>query len=361
MKKIALIDIYEAKITDNLEVDGELKYDLYAFNQTTHGYELSEKIENPQPESFKGISEFYLSLPVALLNFRILELPFNDREKLLKVIPFELNDLVIGGSGNIIYDFITLSISENNNKIFVTYIEKKTLFYILKKIQSIGIDPPIITSIELGKIIREKKEDIAPKLIAFEPISEEERIKSAIEEIVSPLLNLRTGEFTYTKDKETYLKKVKLTLILLILLAFLVNAILGLRIFIAKDEISSIKKDMRSVYSSLFPADKKITDELYQMKSHMKNIKDKADILIGINTLEHMVKLSDKRSKGVVVEELSIEKDMITIKGEAGSMGDLDELKKNLSDKYQNVSISDMKPLSENKILFTLIIKEKLL
>lgn len=361
MKKIGFIDLRATKITNNVKNDLELEYYLYIFNKTIDGYELIKKIENTQTESFKDIDEFYLSLPVNILNFRILEFPFTDREKLLKVIPFELDNLIIGGIANIVYDFTTLATINDDNKILVGYLDKKILAVILKKLLTYGFDPRIITSIELGKIIRDKKKDIASELLSPEIISEEDRVASAIEELKSSILNLRTGEFAYTKDKEKNLQKIKLTLILLIALAFIVNAILGFRIFVANDEMSSIKKEMRNIYSSLFPTDKKITDELYQMKSHMKNIKDKADILVGINTLEHMLKLSDKKSKGIVVEELNIEKEIITIKGEASSMVDLDELKKSLSDNYQNVAISDMKPLSENKILFTLVIKEKLL
>lgn len=359
MKKIGFIDLYDAEISGITETDIGIKYSLYIFNETSEGYELLSKAENPQQESFKEVSEFYLSLPAGFLNFRILEFPFAEKEKLRKVIPFELDNLIIGGSGSIIYDFTVLDAFGDNNKILAAYIDKKKLDNIIKKFASFNIDPHTITSLELARIIRDKGENIASELIAPQKISDEDRINSAIAELKSPVLNFRTGEFAYRKDIEKYSKKVKLMLILLISLVFIINAILGLRIFITNNEISSIKQEMRNLYSSLFPADKKITDELYQMKSHMKNIKEKADILIGVYPLEHLIDLSNKKSKGIVVEELNLEKEIFTIKGEAASMSDLDEMKKSLSEKYHNVSISDMKPLSENKILFTIIIKDK--
>ncbi len=357
MEKIGFIDIYDAEISGSIETEFGIKYYLYIFNQTSEGYKLLSKTENPQQESLKEVSEFYLSLPAAFLNFRILEFPFAEKEKLCKVIPFELDNLIISGSGSIIYDFTVLDAFGDNNKILAAYIDKKKLGDIIKKIASLNIDPHTITSLELGRIIRDKRENIASELVAPEKIPDEDRINSAIAELKAPTINLRTGEFAYRKDIEKYSNKIKLMLILLISLAFIINAILGLRIFITNNEISSIKQEMRNVYSSFFPADKKITDELYQMKSHMKNIKEKADILIGVYPLEHLIDLSNKKSKGIVVEELNLEKEIFTIKGEAASLSDLDEMKRSLSEKYQNVSISDIKPLSENKILFTIIIK----
>ncbi len=361
MKKIGFIDLYSALDTNNHDKGDRLAYCLYIFNEISHGYELLEKVENPETEQIEELKEFYLSLPVKLLNFRILEFPFREKEKLHKVIPFELESLIIGNSNSLIYDFTVLDNIDVNNKIFVAYLEKNKLAHIIKKLSEIGIDPVAITSLELSHIIRHKKDNIAVELIRYESISEEERISSAIEELKSPMLNFRTGEFAYTKALDKYSKKIQLMLVLLISLVFVVNAIIGFRIFITNKEISHIKQQMRTLYSSLFPDDKKITDELYQMKSHMKTIREKADILVGIYALEHLQNLSNKKLKGIAIEELNLEKEIITIKGHADSMSNLDEMKKSISDLYNNVSIADIKRLSENKIMFTIIIKEKTL
>lgn len=360
MKKVALIDLYDQDIKEKLSTNNDFKYTLYIFNETSQGYELQKKVEDLSSESLAGIKYFYLSLPTELLNFRILELPFVDRKKLHKIIPFELSNLILSEINSIVYDFTALDSSENGNKILVSYIDKKIIKDIIERFKFRGIDIYVITSVELRHILEEKKENIASLLISPQILSEEEKIKTAASEIEAATINLRTGEFAYTRDIEKSGRMFKLMLLLLICLSIVINGALALRIITSKNEISSLKDQMRGVYSSLFPADKKIADELYQMKSHMKNLREKADILIGVNPLELMVNISAVKPKGIIFEEISLDREVITLKGETASMNDLDALKKSLSEKYSDVSASDIKPLSESKILFTLIIKDKL-
>lgn len=357
MKKIGFIDLHDPDIREKLETNNEIQYALYVFSETGHGFEILKKVETPSPEYLREISDFYLSMPIELLNFRILEFPFAEKEKIRKVITFELDNLILGGVSSIIYDFTVLDDSGDNKKVLAAYMDKKIMGEILKRFLPIGIDPYVITSLELCHILKEKKENIASELIAAETVPDEDKIKTAIEELRTNSINLRTGEFAYTKDAEKSGKMIKLMLILLIALAFVVNANLTFKIIISKNELSSLKLQMKSMYSSLFPADKKITDELYQMKSHMKNIKEKADILIGINPLNLMANLSHQKPKSVMFDEINLDREIITIKGEAASMGDLDAMKKSLTEIYYNISVSDIKPLSENKTLFTIIIK----
>jgi type II secretory pathway component PulL len=357
MKKIGFIELYDSDIREKLTTNSGFNFSLYVFHETKNGYELFKRLEDLKDESLKGIEHFYLSIPVGALNFRILEFPFADREKIKKVIPFELGNLILGGIESVIYDFTVLDALENSNKTLITYIDKKIIGSILERFKKSGIDIYVITSLELRHILEGNKEDFASMLVTSKAISEEEKIKIAMSEINAPTINLRTGEFAYTKDVEKSSKMLKLMLALLICLAIVINANLAFRIITSKSETSSLKGQMRTVYSTLFPADKKITDELYQMKSHMKSLKEKSDILIGINPLDLMVNLSEKKPKGIVFDEISLDRDVITLKGEAVSMSDLDVMKKGFSEIYSNVSVSDIKPVSENKILFTLITK----
>jgi len=359
MKKIGFIELYDTDIKQKLSTNSSFNFALYLFQETKNGFELFRKVEDLKEESLRGIEHFYLSLPVEVLNFRILEFPFADKEKLQKVIPFELGNLVLVGIESIVYDFKILNASEAANKTLIAYTDKKIISAIVERFKLNGIDIYAITSLELGHILGDNKEGIASLLITPQALSEDEKIKTAMGEINAPTINLRTGEFTYTKDVEKSNRLLKLMVVLLICLAIVINANLAFRIITSKSEISSLRGQMRAVYSSLFPTDKKITDELYQMKSHMKSLKEKSDILIGVNPLDLMVNLSEKKPKGIVFDEISLDKDVIALKGEAVSMSDLDTMKKGVSEIYSNVSVSDIKPVSENKILFTLIIKEK--
>ncbi|MCX7913030.1 MAG: hypothetical protein N2511_00440 [Thermodesulfovibrionales bacterium] len=361
MRKIGVIDIFEITEDENTKTITNFNYHLYIFQQTNNNYELIRVIKEPHRESFKEAVDYYLSLPITLLNFRILEFPFSDKEKLRKVIPFELDNLIIHSGSKVVFDFKTLNVMEDKNKILVIFVEKNILSSILDKLSPLGIVPYLISSIELSKILREKVDNLAYELISPVEISGEDRIKAVKEELISPIFNLKTGDFAYTKDLEIFLRKLQLTITLIIVLVFVINLILGVRIFTTHRDISLIKNQMRNIYSTTFPEDRKIFDELHQMKSHLKNIKEKADILIGVSPLEHLLKMSEKKINGITIEELNFEREFFTIKGEANSLVNLDELKKNLSEKYQEVSISETKTVAQNKILFTMLIREKVL
>lgn len=361
VKKVGFIDIYDLETDDSEKTIVGFKYHLYIFQESVDNYETIEIIETPEAIHFKKLKECYISLPIELLNFRILEFPFSEREKLEKVIPFELSNLILSGSDNIVFDFKILNSAKGSYRILVIYIEKNNLSFILSKFSSFGVDPYVITSIEAGKILREETDRFAFSLVSFVKPVKEERIDFAIQELKCPTFNLRTGDFKYTKNIENLFKKIKPTLILLIILLLVVNLIFGLRIYATSKETSSIKHQIRDIYSSMFPEEKRIVDELYQMKSHLKNIRDKANILIGVAPLEHLSKMSEKKMKGILIEELNIEKEFLTIKGEAHSLENLDEFKKTLDEKYQDVSISETKRVSDNKILFTILVKDKLL
>jgi hypothetical protein len=89
----------------------------------------------------------------------------------------------------------------------------------------------------------------------------------------------------------------------------------------------------------------------------MKEIKDKGDALIGAQPLQFLLDLSQKTPQGILFYEIAIDKDLITMKGEASSMDDVDKAKTRLSEVLKDVSVSDMKPSTAGKTLFTLVAK----
>lgn len=351
MKKIGFIDF-------NSKNSG----DVYLFTGRNGRYELESSTEYSEDVTaaligLTDVSEFHLSLPVELLNFRILKLPFSDRGKLLKVIPFELESLMMESSENVVFDAVVLGGSGDTFEVLVTYIEKGVFKDILMKLASLNIDPPVVTSIELQNIIRGERKDIAIRLTNPEKLSHEDRIDAARNEILSNTVNLRRGAFAYTKDVEETKRTIKMTFALFILLALAINIFLAFRIATTNNEASSLKRELRNIYTALFPGEKKVTDELYQMKSHMKELKEKGDALIGVYPLQFLLDISQKTVQEAAFNELSMDRDLITMKGEASSMADVDKMKAGLSKFLANVSVSDIKPLTSGKIFFAVVAK----
>lgn len=354
MKKVGFIDINSIK-------DGRQEGKIYVFAGRPGAYELESSAEYASDRAFplnaSDIADFTLSLPLELLNFRVLNLPFSDREKLRKVIPFDLANLLMERSEDVVFDATVLGPSGDNVDVLVTYIEKGVLKEILGVLSSLQVDPQVATSLELQAGMREGTEGIASRLMDQGRLTPEERTAAAKNELLNHTINLRTGSFAYTKDTEKTKKKLMMTAALLVALALLINAYLTFGILTAKSKASSVRRDMRSLYTALFPAEKVITDELYQMKSHMKEIREKGDALIGVHPLPLLLDLSQKNLQGVSFNEIGFGKDLITMKGEVPSMSDIDRVKTRLSEFLKDVSVSDIKPSAGDKTLFTVVAK----
>ena len=354
MKRVGFLDLTSG-------AGEKLAGTLHLFNAGSGKYEFEKSFPYPGEDAsalnVSDISEFFLSLPVELLNFRILKLPFDDREKLLKVIPFELETLIMESAETVVFDAMVLGGSGDTFDVLVTYIEKRVLKEILENLASRGIDPEIVTSLELRAALRGGTEDIAPRLVNPEKLDPDQRMKAAGEELLNHTMNLRTGPFAFTKDLEKTRKTLKTTVTLLILLALVINAYLAFGIIASKGEASSLRRELRNAYTALFPTEKKITDELYQMKSHMKEIKEKGDALIGAQPLQFLLDLSQKTPQGIMFYEIVLDKDLITLKGEASSMAEVDKARMRLSEVLKDVSVSDIKPSTGGKTLFTLVAK----
>ncbi|MCX8030622.1 MAG: hypothetical protein N3A59_03445 [Thermodesulfovibrionales bacterium] len=363
MRKAGFVEIKPLNLPDKQNTNDELIYILHIFTETKNGYELIKSVDTPTTSDFQELDFYYLSLPIKLFNFRLLEFPFKEKDKLKKVIPYELDRYTLGGSKELVYDHLLLKEKEKNlYEILVAYIDKKILTKIIKKISDIAeLKPLSVTSLELTHFFNKHKDALAFALLNIEESTSEDNktmLSNAIETLQKYPLNFYPEEVAYLQKTTKETKKINLLLTLLLLFFLSININLGFKIFIKNAEVSNLKNQIRTIYTSTFPEDKKISDELYQIKSHMKNISEKANILVGTNVLEHLRKLSNKEKKGIVVEELNIEKEMITIKGVANSISELDDLKKSLSNFYREISLSDIKTINENKVLFTITIKE---
>lgn len=351
MKNIGFIDLTSKQ-------SGE----IYLFRGRAGGYELEKTMNyngegSSQFPDLTGIGEYYLSIPLEMLNFRMMKLPFSEKEKIIKVIPFELGALLMESADYVVFDAMVMGGGENGFDVLVTYVEKGMLQEVLAQLSSLNIDPQVVTSLELQAIARNGTGDVAVRLMNPPPLDRDARISAARNELSRHTINLRTGPFAYTRDREKVKKRLKVTFVLSLLLALAINSYLIFGIVSAKTEASSLRKDIRNMYTTLFPNEKKVADELYQMKSHMREIKEKGDALLGVHPLRSLLDLSQKTVQGVAFNEIVLDKELSTMKGEASSMDDIDKMKTRLSVPRTDVSVSDIKLLPSGKTLFTVVIK----
>jgi type II secretory pathway component PulL len=355
MERIGFIDLRDGFNEDA----GEIPVHLFGKGRGTYEYEKTVQLKPASPDNGLGedISGVCLSLPLHILNFRVVRLPFSDRDKLKGVIPFELGGLLLDGAEEIVFDSIILGGSGKEYDILVAYVGKKMLGEILAHLSSMQFDPRFVTSIELQAALGDGKNDIGSHLMNLRSLTEEEMINAAMGELTAPTLNLRTGPFAYTRESKKIRKTLRVTAFLLLFLALAVNGDLLLRFASAKNELASVKKEMRAMYSALFPGEKRVADEIYQMKSHMKEIRDRGTAVSGISPLRLLSELSREKMEAARLDEIRFEGGLITLKGEASSMEAMNGVKARLSGFLKDVSLPDMKPSADGKVRFTIVAK----
>jgi hypothetical protein len=311
--------------------------------------------------TFEDIEESYLSLPLSILNFRTIELPFNDMERVREVLPFELEGLTLDSPEDFVFDACPLGGHNRRYKFLAVYIMKENLRRILEKLRVLKVDPRIVTSIELTSLISSSlsDEEIAHLILNPKQINDEDRINMAIKEIKKPAINLRKGEFFYRAETEKTKRSLKFTAILFALIMLVFLSDMTLRIVSIKREISSVKNEIRKSYISIFPHEKKVTSELYQIKAHLKELREKERSFIGVSPLQFLLDLTRIIKHGISFTEITIDRQRIVLKGECGSLSDVQQIKNSLEYFLTDVNISDVNPLSQNRTVFTITAKEK--
>ena len=342
--------------------EGQLS--TYLFEVRAGKYELRESKRYPVSGRYdfsldavpEGIENVYLSLPLAFLNFRVIDLPFPDNERIREILPFELDGMILGGSKNVVIDSIVVGSSDGKYQVLAVYLEKSVLRKILERFKTFGVEPVFVTSLGLRPVL---KDFALTNLLSPATPGEEDSIALATGEMKHPTINLRRDEFSYTRDIERTRKSLRVTAVLLVLMALVMTGALVLRIVSSHAEIISIKNEMRKQYQEVFPDEKNIVNELYQLKSHLKELKGKEDVFIGADPLGVLFKLSQIDRQGAVINEIATDRTNITIKGEAQSLSVIQQLQSKLKDVFDDLSISDSRSSAQGRMLFTITAREK--
>jgi len=376
MKRIAVIDIHPQNpmcrahlASGEFDKFGNDTSAVYLFRNSGREYTYENTLNYDSLADLRDIDAFYLSIPANMLDFRILKVPFSDKEKITRILPLELDNLVMGGSRTIVFDSIVVGGDETSWDVLVIYIQKEILTQVLAEFSQKNVDPRVVTSLDLDPMVNAGKDSepgiSAENLVAFlihpRNWEEKQRIAAAQKELSAPHINLRTGPFSYRKDAEKTGKVFKMAAVLAFLLVLVIHANLLFQTVMAKKEAAALAKEMSTSYRQLFPDEKKTMDKLYQMKSHMREITEKENELSGVGTLQFLLELSKDREANVIYTDISIEKRLIKMKAEAPSLEDLDKTKRKLTEFLPSASISDVRPESSGKVLFTVVAKDSTL
>lgn len=301
------------------------------------------------------IDESFLSLPLSMLDFRIMELPFADIKKIKEVLPLELENVILDGSSSVVFDARIVG----PGKVLVIYIRKEKLAGILKSLKSLGLDPRVVTSLELSSALEgsTSEEELSRLLISPTTLDENERVNLAVRETGTPVINLRSGDLVYTADTEKTGRSLMWSQVLLAMLFIVFFSDMAFRIITVRKDITSTRDAIRKTYMGLFPQEKKVSDELYQLKAHFKEMKEKENSYLGVSPLRLLLDLTKFKVPGLSFSEITIDKERLILKGECNSLSDVQLLKGKLDVFLLDVTVTDAKPGQKGRTLFAVTAK----
>jgi len=344
--------------------DGKEKLALYVFEKQGNRSEYTGTAEVPADGGLTasslaalvkdGMQQIYLSVPFSLLTLREMTFPFSDKAKIRDTISFELEGLLLGSVNDYSIDHIITEYIDSGCRALAVCIEKTKLGEIIDVFSSAGLEPRVITSIDLrlsGGRSESLLEGLNPDAGA--------RAGAAGEEIMSPLLNLRQNELAYTGDIERSKRALRLTASLLLALMLMLGAHVTLKFIAGKKESSRLNQELTSVYQSVFPEDKKIIDPVRQFKGNINLLKEKKAVLGGIPVLDALNNIANLKNRSITLNEFSADGKNLIIKGTAAAFEEVDSFRNSLSPAYDGVKILNSDATADRKINFTIIMQEK--
>jgi hypothetical protein len=350
---------------DSVFIDwtGENLY-LYTFKREGSRYTLTDshslKIEGElKPESLHslvttGIEDIYLSVPLNLLTLREQSFPFSGKEKIRDTLSYELEGILLGSPADYSIDYIITESNDTGSKVMAVCLERNRLKEIIDMLSSEGLEPKVITSLDLrlaeGKSERLFKETISDREI---------RAEAALEEILHPSINLRQDGLAYKGDLIKFSKGLRLTATLAIILLITLGATLTLRIAALNKEHKFLTNKIQGIYHKVFPEDRKIIDFERQFKGNVNMLMKKKAALGGIPVLDILRDIALHKDNGITLHEFNADGKNLIIKGIAESFKDVESLKNSLSSVFQEVKVVDSGATADKKINFTVVMREK--
>lgn len=307
------------------------------------------------------IEESCLSLPLDMLDFRVLELGLEDIDKIRAVLPFELEGIILGDPAEIVFDAKVLGSANGAQKVLAVYTGNARLRSLLEGLRAMDVDPRSVTSIDLASALQSYRsiEELSEMLLGHRLDDEGRRLQGALAEATHSTVNLRMGEFSYAGESERVKRSLRFTAAAFALLMLLVAGDFALKTYLLHKETGSVEKGILSVYGEIFPGEKPASAAglTYKIKSRLREMQDQADFLSGVAPLDFLLELEQMKVSGLVYTEITLGKEGISLKGEASALGQVEEAKTKLEGILSDVTIADTGRSARDRILFTISAK----
>ncbi len=354
----AFFDLKDTRSGTVYVFDG--KKEAQPFSSIPFTIDAQGKLAPAPGEQVPAVEDVCLGLPLSMLGFRLVEFPFTGMEKIRHALPFELEGMVLKGLDEIVWDVVPVGETEGVQKVLAVYTEKKALRAIIDSLKEAGLEPSAVTSAELARVLEAGGSDISGALLAPPPSAQEERVALARDELSrpKPAINLRTGELQYSKPREEFGRRMKTAFVLasLLLLAFSIKS--AVSVYFLNREAGAMERQMGRSITRMMPGhgSGNIEVSLMELEGGLAELKREKAGFGGLSPLEDLKKLSLHKAGGVVIRDITMNREGMILKGEAQSLSGVEAEKNALKPYFSQANVLETSQ-SGNTVVFTLSLK----
>lgn len=164
-------------------------------------------------------------------------------------------------------------------------------------------------------------------------------------------LNLRRGSLAYTAGNEKLYKRLRLTMILAAALVLLVFAESGVRYYLVQRDLASLDLSIRGIYKEIFPARKKVVDEVSELRSEIKKLEGAKTSSNVLKLLKDLAEVKGEDVSGIY--ETEVDGSEVRLKGDAQSFQAANDFKGRAAHLFDGAEVSEIKSRPDGSVSFT--------
>jgi len=279
-------------------------------------------------QELKDISRWVVSLDLAELSFRILKLPFGDKAKIRRVLPLELDNMLLVKADEIVYDFRVKKTGINDFEAELICVEKVRLVKTLQALKDVGVMVSAVTSLDF--ILGSYAGGVEP--------SPDKRHQAAKAVCADPVVNLMSREFLVVQTRPEIKQKILLAYGVTVIFLFLMGASF---LF----EIRSLKIKNKAYQSA---------GEYYQWQAKFKQVKDKNDFMPHTEGLEFLRFVSGTDLGGLHMESFKLDEKFLEVKGSCRALSEVEGFKNKLEAYVDHSAELESRKSPDNQFLFSI-------
>ncbi len=337
--KYAVIDIRSDKVFLYLI---EAKNKSWEFKQKLEFKDIVELGRLIQDQGLKDIGRWLVSLPLTDLGFRILKFPFGDKTKISRILPLELENILLLKSEEIVYDFRVQKTETNDFEVELIFIEKTGLVKILQALKDNGIILSTVTSLDF----------ILGNYLGGEESSFEERIEAAKTACADPVINLMSREFLGAQIKPGVKQKILLGYWLTVTFLLLTCVSISFQIRSLKNKNSAYQGMVAKVYTALFPGSTAVS-EYYQLQAKLKELKDKNDFMPHAESLKFLRFISGANLGGLRIDSFKLDEKSLEVKGNCRALSEAEGFKNKIEGYFEHPAALESRKSPDGQFLFS--------